>query len=127
VIEISSSEDVRNYYITVRDNGMGIDMERDRDNLFKLYKRFHHRTEGKGLGLYLVKMQAEALGGNISVTSELDKFTEFKVRLKKPENADRQILYQGEKAEIFFDATLNCLGVSWRKPDFQEYKTLLKK
>jgi signal transduction histidine kinase len=127
VIEISSSEDVRNYYITVRDNGMGIDMERDRDNLFKLYKRFHHHTEGKGLGLYLVKMQAEALGGNISVTSELDKFTEFKVRLKKPENADRQILYQGEKAEIFFDATLNCLGVSWRKPDFQEYKTLLKK
>lgn len=127
VIEVSSSEDVRYYYITVRDNGLGIDMERDKDNLFKLYKRFHHHTEGKGLGLYLVKMQAEALGGNITVHSEVGNFTEFRVRLKKPENADRQILFQGEKAEIFFDATLNCIGVSWRKPDFQEYKTLLKK
>ncbi len=127
IIEISSSEDLDNYCITVRDNGLGIDMERDKDNLFKLYKRFHHHTEGKGLGLYLVKMQSEALGGNITVQSEVDKFTEFKVRLKKPENADRQILFQGEKAEIFFDATLNCIGVSWRKPDFQEYKMLLKK
>lgn len=127
IIEVSSSEDMENYNITVRDNGLGIDMERDKDNLFKLYKRFHHHTEGKGLGLYLVKMQAEALGGSITVDSEVDKFTEFKVRLKKPENADRQILFQGEKAEIFFDATLNCIGVSWRKPDFQEYKILLKK
>lgn len=127
VIEISSSEDAQNYYITVRDNGMGIDLARDRENLFKLYKRFHHHTEGKGLGLYLVKMQAEALGGDITVDSQPGQFTEFRVRLKKPENAERQILFHGENAEIFFDATLNCIGVSWRKPDFAEYKMVLEK
>jgi signal transduction histidine kinase len=115
IIEITTHEDGKYYFIEVRDNGLGIDIGRDRDNLFKLYKRFHHHTEGKGLGLYLVKLQAEALGGSISVTSELNKFTHFSVRLKKPENANRQILLAEETSEIFFDATVNCIGIVWKK------------
>jgi signal transduction histidine kinase len=127
VIEITSSEDAEYYYVEVKDNGLGIDLDRDKDNLFKLYKRFHHHTEGKGLGLYLVKMQAEALGGTISVSSELNKFTTFTVKLKKLQNAERQVLYHDETGEIFFDATLNCIGTIWNKPEYQHYKALLKK
>jgi sensor histidine kinase regulating citrate/malate metabolism len=37
--------------------------------LFQLYKRFHSGQEGKGIGLYLVKMQVQAIGGSIDVES----------------------------------------------------------
>jgi signal transduction histidine kinase len=119
-ITITTSEEQNYYVLDVRDNGLGIDLQRDKENLFKLYKRFHHHTEGKGLGLYLVKLQAEALGGEIVVNSELDAFTSFKVKLKKPENAERQILYHTTSAEIFFDARLNCLGTRWHSPILQD-------
>jgi signal transduction histidine kinase len=114
VIDIITREDKRYYYLEVRDNGLGIDLQRDKENLFKLYKRFHHHTEGKGLGLYLVKLQAEALGGTIVVTSELNKFSHFTVKLRKPENAERQVLFEDESSEVFFDATLNCIGIVWK-------------
>ncbi|HRG07278.1 MAG TPA: sensor histidine kinase, partial [Cyclobacteriaceae bacterium] len=63
--------------VEITDNGLGIDMTMHRDNLFNLYKRFHQHVEGKGLGLYLVKTQMEALGGRIEVESEVNKGTRF--------------------------------------------------
>ncbi|MCU0384282.1 MAG: HAMP domain-containing histidine kinase [Cyclobacteriaceae bacterium] len=56
--------------VEVQDNGLGIDLERFKGNLFGLYKRFHNHTEGKGLGLFLVKLQTEMLGGTINVESK---------------------------------------------------------
>ncbi len=119
-IVIRAHEDQKYYYLDVQDNGLGIDLQRDRENLFKLYKRFHHHTEGKGLGLYLVKLQAEALGGEINVKSELDQYTSFTVKLKKPENAERQVLYHSSYAEIFYDARLNAIGTLWQPPLHEE-------
>jgi len=72
--------------IIVSDNGLGIDLLRFRDKLFGLYKRFHTHTEGKGLGLFLVKLQTEALEGTIEVQSEPGEGTTFTVSLKMPEN-----------------------------------------
>lgn len=127
-ITIESDEDEKFYFLKVTDNGLGIDLSRDKENLFKLYKRFHHHTEGKGLGLYLVKLQAEALGGSISVDSDVNRFTAFTVKLKKPENAERQILYHEPVAEIYFDARLNCIGTTWhRAVTPEEYQLVLKK
>ena len=68
--------------ITFEDNGLGIDVEKYKDNLFNLYKRFHFHTEGKGMGLYLVKTQLMALGGKIEVDSKVDEGTRFSVFLK---------------------------------------------
>ena len=104
------------YIISVSDNGLGIDLKHHRDNLFKLYKRFHYHTEGKGLGLYLVKLQAESLGGHVDVASEINRQTTFTVHLGLPENVDRQILYEESFAKIFFDARLNSSGVIWNGP-----------
>ena len=57
---------------------MGIDMQKDGDKIFALYKRFHTTfAEGKGVGLYMVKSQVEALGGTIQVDSEVNKGTTF--------------------------------------------------
>jgi PAS domain S-box-containing protein len=59
------------------DNGLGMDIVKNNSKLFGLYKRFHTHTDGKGIGLYLVKVQTEALGGSIEVESEIDKGTAF--------------------------------------------------
>ncbi|MGA9639735.1 PAS domain-containing sensor histidine kinase [Flavobacterium sp.] len=65
-----------------QDNGIGIDLQRNQDKIFGLYQRFHDYPDSKGLGLYLVKSQVEALGGTISINSEVDKGTTFTLTFK---------------------------------------------
>lgn len=64
----------------VTDNGLGIDMERHGDNMFKLYKRFHRGHSGKGMGLFIVKSQLEAMNASIDVKSEENVGTTFKIK-----------------------------------------------
>ncbi|WP_181305090.1 PAS domain S-box protein [Rufibacter sp. XAAS-G3-1] len=59
------------------DNGLGIDLKRFGERIFGLYQRFHHHKDSKGMGLYIAHSQAKAMGGNLSVTSEVDKGTTF--------------------------------------------------
>lgn len=80
-IYISSSQQKDAVLISIRDNGSGIDLQRRGNEIFGLYKRFHHHVEGKGMGLFLVKTQVEAMGGSIDVKSELNIGTEFIIRL----------------------------------------------
>lgn len=81
-IEISSKVKENKTIITFKDNGIGIDLERNKDKIFGLYQRFHDYADSKGLGLYLVKSQVESMGGTISVESEVDKGTSFKITFK---------------------------------------------
>lgn len=57
--------------IVYRDNGIGIDMERDGDKLFAPFVRLNNglNLEGSGIGLYLVKRIIEGFGGQIKATS----------------------------------------------------------
>jgi signal transduction histidine kinase len=68
--------------LQVIDNGLGIDLEKHGKDVFSLYKRFHTHTEGKGLGLHLVKMQALAVGGHVNVQSVPGEGSTFSVYLK---------------------------------------------
>ncbi len=68
--------------LQVTDNGLGIDLEKYGDEIFSMYKRFHTHTEGKGLGLHLVKMQAVAAGGYVEVKSIPDEGATFSVYLR---------------------------------------------
>jgi signal transduction histidine kinase len=86
IIDISSYCISDMVIIEVSDNGIGIDLHRFHDDLFKLYKRFHSHIEGKGLGLYIVKQQVEKLNGNITVESQPEKGTRFTVSLKNQPN-----------------------------------------
>ena len=81
-IEIASKSKENNTIITFKDNGIGIDLERNKDKIFGLYQRFHDYADSKGLGLYLVKSQVESMGGTISVESEVGKGTSFKITFK---------------------------------------------
>ncbi|HEU0137116.1 MAG TPA: PAS domain S-box protein [Flavobacterium sp.] len=69
-----------------KDNGIGIDMERNKDKIFGLYQRFHNYPDSKGLGLYLVKSQVESMGGTIAVESVVDQGTTFTLTFKKQTN-----------------------------------------
>jgi len=67
--------------IRVKDNGLGIDLKRYKDRLFKLNQVFHEGYDSKGIGLYITKTQVESLGGTIEVTSVQNEGCEFIVTL----------------------------------------------
>lgn len=69
--------------LNVKDNGLGIDLERHKDSIFGLYKTFHKNNDARGVGLYLTKNQIENMGGKIEVESTLNLGTTFKVYFKK--------------------------------------------
>lgn len=69
--------------LTVKDNGIGIDLNKNSDKIFGLYQRFHNYPDSKGLGLYLVKSQVEAMGGTIEVESHVNVGTQFTLTFKK--------------------------------------------
>lgn len=82
-ISISTKEKDDQTILTFEDNGIGIDIERNKDKIFGLYQRFHNYPDSKGLGLYLVKSQVETMGGTIDVQSEVNKGTKFTLTFKK--------------------------------------------
>jgi PAS domain S-box-containing protein len=65
--------------ITFKDNGMGIDMVKHRHDLFKMYKTFHGNKDAKGMGLFILKSQVEAMRGSVEVESEVGLGTTFKL------------------------------------------------
>ncbi|MCC9071373.1 PAS domain S-box protein [Flavobacterium sp. F-65] len=81
-ITISANQIEDRIILTFKDNGIGIDLERNRDKVFGLYQRFHNYPDSKGLGLYLVKSQVETMGGTISIDSEVNKGTSFTLIFK---------------------------------------------
>ncbi len=66
--------------IKVWDNGIGI----EKQYLSKIYDMFFrgsHKSDGSGLGLYIVKQSVDKLNGKIKIKSEFGKFTEVELRL----------------------------------------------
>ncbi|MEM1135198.1 MAG: HAMP domain-containing sensor histidine kinase, partial [Bacteroidota bacterium] len=66
--------------IAIEDNGIGIP-EEHLSKLFDVFYRANENKSGSGLGLYIVKETVIKLGGEISVTSEVNKGTTFYVNL----------------------------------------------
>jgi signal transduction histidine kinase len=64
----------------IRDNGLGINLERHGKNLFKLYTRFHRNISGKGMGLFIVKSQLGAINATLNVESQEGRGTTFKIK-----------------------------------------------
>jgi PAS domain S-box-containing protein len=69
-------------YLAVADNGIGIDLVKNGEKIFGLYKRFTSSAiPGKGIGLCMVKNQVESLGGRVEVASRLNEGSTFTVYL----------------------------------------------
>jgi PAS domain S-box-containing protein len=73
--------------LSVKDNGLGIDLVKHKDNFFKIGKVFHRHPNAKGFGLYMTKTQVEAMGGRIWVESVPEEgsvfYIEFNNRIKQ--------------------------------------------
>jgi PAS domain S-box-containing protein len=69
--------------LRVADNGLGIDMEKYGDKLFGLHKTFHEHAEARGVGLFLIKTQVEAMGGSIRAESEVNKGSTFVITFRQ--------------------------------------------
>jgi len=79
MIKLKSETKNGNSILHFSDNGIGIDLEKFGDKIFGLYERFHTHADGKGLGLYIVKSQVEAMGGTIEVESKPNQGTHFRI------------------------------------------------
>lgn len=69
--------------ILFSDNGSGFDLERAGEDVFRLYRRFHSGSEGRGIGLFLVKTHIETMGGSIGVESKINAGTRFLIYLQE--------------------------------------------
>ena len=88
VISITTKADKTNAYITIADNGSGI----DNDKLNKIFDPFYTTKpigQGTGLGLAISKAIIEQHSGQIRVESQLNQGTTFYITLpKKPTLTD---------------------------------------
>jgi PAS domain S-box-containing protein len=82
-IEISSRLQDDFVLLTVADNGIGIDLKKENENLFKPFRRFTKTAEGTGLGLYIIKNIIEKNGGHIHLESQPNVGTTFHCYLKE--------------------------------------------
>ncbi|HKI54566.1 MAG TPA: ATP-binding protein [Anaerolineales bacterium] len=83
-IEVSHTKE--NVSVEIRDSGVGI----PQDAIPYLFEKFYRAKNvtiaeipGSGIGLYIVKTIVDELGGNINVTSEMNKGTTFTVTLRR--------------------------------------------
>lgn len=81
IISLKSFKNAEGIYLQISDNGSGMDLDRYGDKLFGLNKTFHRHPEAKGVGLFMVKNQVEAMGGKITVQSQIEKGTTFTIFL----------------------------------------------
>jgi signal transduction histidine kinase len=83
-VEVTVSSDSETSRLTVRDHGIGIDLEHQA----RIFDRFERAVSvrhygGLGLGLWIVRQIVEAHGGSISVESSPGKGSAFTVELPR--------------------------------------------
>ena len=83
VIELSSHIEDNYVVFRVKDNGLGIDLEKFGDKVFQMYKTFHCNEDAIGIGLFITKNHIESLGGKVTVNSEVGIGTEFLIHFRK--------------------------------------------
>ncbi|MFM7855600.1 MAG: sensor histidine kinase, partial [Flammeovirgaceae bacterium] len=89
-IAIKSTEESEKLTVSITDNGMGIHQDH-LPKIFEMFFRGVERSEGSGLGLYIVKETLMKVDGTITVTSDLGKGSTFTVVLPKNFNDKNSI------------------------------------
>lgn len=78
-ISVSSWREDDKTVLKITDNGIGIDLQKHGEQLFKYKKVFHRGIGGAGIGLFMIKNQIKTFGGSIRVKSEEGKGSSFYV------------------------------------------------
>lgn len=91
VVTVGVREDVREAFVSVRDQGMGI-APADQERIFEQFERTEGAAQvaGLGLGLYIARQIAQAHQGRLEVRSTLGQGSEFVLSLPLAASADRK-------------------------------------
>lgn len=65
--------------ISVKDNGVGIDLTKNESKVFGLFKRVRDDESGSGIGMFIVNKLLENYGGKLELESQLGKGSKFTV------------------------------------------------
>lgn len=117
-IEYMPKDTTIDVVLTVSDNGIGIDSQR----LPRIFDRFyqvddtsHRNYEGTGIGLALVKELVEILKGKISVESEVNKGTTFRVAFtlaaSQQKNVSTESVFETTHTDTSISLLLSEAGV----------------
>ncbi len=79
IVTLSTTSENGYTILSIKDNGLGIDLKKYGDKLFGMYKTFHNHTDAKGIGLFITKNQIEAMKGKVTVHSKVGVGTTFNV------------------------------------------------
>lgn len=82
-IKLTFRENTTFKILEIKDNGIGIDLDANRNNIFGMYKTFTDFKNSRGIGLFVSNNQMQAMGGKIEVDSELSKGSTFTLYFKK--------------------------------------------
>jgi signal transduction histidine kinase len=101
VVSVATHADAERLQICVADDGPGLKEEQCAE-LFAPYRRLHLEgyTQGKGLGLYIVKALAEGLGGEVQVVSEPGTGSTFTVSFPLAAPGDSRALVRPAAAAL---------------------------
>ena len=98
-IEVNVSRTHHHIVVTVRDDGPGIAPE-DQERIFERFERLdtQHAQAGTGLGLYIARQLAVAMGGELTVSSEVGRGTAFQLQLDARIDLTADVAAIGESA-----------------------------
>ncbi len=79
IIKLSTKKNEDYITLNIEDNGIGIDLKKYGDKIFGMHKTFHNNNDTKGIDLYIIKNQIEAMNGKITVSSIVNEGTIFNI------------------------------------------------
>lgn len=94
-ITITVNEHEDKILITYKDNGIGFESADFEDKIFEPFQKFHASSDGKGLGLFLIKSQIGAMGGEVKLWSKPNMGIELIIQLP---NTDKR---QQKKVSVY--------------------------
>ena len=98
-VRLSSHMEGDNVELSIYDNGIGVDASISH-KLFDMFFKGNENSKGNGLGLYIVKRSAQALGGKVNLESEPGSFTKFVIDLPLKSVHDNTVSAAGGYAEL---------------------------
>lgn len=99
-VEISSRVSGDNFVLTVADQGIGMDEKSAEKAFLPFFRVADSKEVGTGVGLSVVKLSVEALGGTISLDTAPGKGSTFTISLPITHNAEPQSIKDINSVEV---------------------------